>query len=143
MTIDPPSADRLSVNKTVARRLYEEVINRGRLDVLDDIVAEHGRDRAGGERWSAGREGFVQHITWLRQAVENAHVTVTELIAEGDRVVVYWRLEGVHRGELFGVPATGRPIDGDSISTVTVRDGRIVDYAVLPDRQQFIRQLTQ
>lgn len=130
-------------NKTAARRLYEEVINQGRLDVLDEIVAEDGHDRAGAGRWATGREGFRQHITWLRETIGEATTTVTDLIAEADRVVVFWRLDGIHRGTLFGAPATGRPVSGDSISWLTFHNGQIVEYGVLPDRQQFLRQIEQ
>jgi steroid delta-isomerase-like uncharacterized protein len=131
----------LTSNKAVARRFYEEVINAGRTDVLDEIVAEDAVDHAGAGRWTPGRAGFLQHVTWLRETLGEVATTVTGLVAEDDRVVVFWSMTGVHRGELFGVPATGRRVGGDSISWLTIRDGRIVEYSVLPDRQQFLRQL--
>jgi predicted ester cyclase len=130
-----------SANKAAARRLYEEVVNQGRLEVLDELVAEDGLDRPGAGRWAAGREGFRQHVIWLRETVGEATTTVTDLIAEGDRVVVFWRLEGTHRGTLFGATATGRRVSGDSISWLTFHNGLIVEYGVLPDRQQFLRDL--
>jgi predicted ester cyclase len=68
--------------------------------------------------------------------------TVTDTVAEGDRVVVYWTIEGVQRGEVFGAPPSGRRFVGQSISTITFRDGRIVEYGVLPDRLGILQQLT-
>jgi steroid delta-isomerase-like uncharacterized protein len=129
-------------NKAVVRQLYEEVLNNRRVDLLAELVAEDGEDCRGGNHWVPGREGFRQHVEWLHRAVGDARVTVTDLVAEDDRVIAFWRLEGVQLGELFGAPATGKRFRGDSISWLTLRDGRIVGYGVLPDRDQFRRQLT-
>jgi steroid delta-isomerase-like uncharacterized protein len=132
----------IQTNKAVAHRYYEEFVNQRRLDVLEEIVAEDAVDEsrafAGG---SGDREDFRHHATWLWESVEDLKATITDLVAEHDRVVVYWRIEGVHRGTIFGVPGTGRAFTGTSISTLTFRDGRIVRYAVLPDRLGIIKQI--
>ncbi|GAA4210778.1 ester cyclase [Microbispora amethystogenes] len=130
------------INRTVARRFYEEVVSQGRLDVLDEIVADEATDGAVPAGGNLGRAGFVQHITWLRAAVEGVTATVTDTVAEGDRVVVYWTIEGVQRGEVFGAPPSGRRFSGQSISTIRFRDGRIVEYEVLPDRLGILQQLS-
>lgn len=129
------------INRAVARRFYEEVVSQGRLDVLDEIVADDASDAARPAGGDLGRAGFVQHITWLRSAVEGVTATVTDTVAEGDRVVVYWTIEGVQRGEVFGAPPSGRRFTGQSISTIRFRDGRIVEYEVLPDRLGIVQQL--
>ncbi|WP_019926732.1 ester cyclase [Nocardia sp. BMG111209] len=133
----------VEVNKAAARRFYEEAITQGKLEVLDEIIADDGRDTASPAADITGRQGFVEHITWLRANVEGVTATVDDLIAEGDRVVVYWTIDGVQRGELFGVPdsGAGRRFTGVSISTIRFRDGRIVEYAVLPDRFGIVSQL--
>ncbi|MCT9935294.1 ester cyclase [Planotetraspora sp. A-T 1434] len=89
-------------NREVARRFYEEAVTQGRLEVLDEIIADDATDGAGPAGGAGGRDGFVQHITWLRSAVEGVTATVTDTVAEGDRVVVYWTIEGVQRGNVFG-----------------------------------------
>ncbi|KJE19784.1 putative ester cyclase [Frankia torreyi] len=132
----------IEANKEIARRLYEEVVNYGKAELLETFVADDGddatRQHAG---WSIGRAGFREHLEWLRSAVPDVRTTVTDLVAEDDRVVVYWRIEGTHQGELFGAPATGKPIDATSISLITFRDGQIVNYTVLPDRLTILRQV--
>ncbi|GAA0403378.1 ester cyclase [Microbispora corallina] len=129
-------------NRAVAKRFYEEAVTRGRLEVLDEIIADDATDAAGPAGGNRGRAGFVQHITWLRSAVEGVTATVTDTVAEEDRVVVYWTIEGVQRGEVFGAPPSGRRFTGQSISTIRFRDGKIVEYAVLPDRLGIVQQLT-
>jgi len=129
-------------NKTVARRFYDEVVTKGDLGLLDEIIADDGHDSAVPAGDVKGRDGFVEHITWLRANVENVTATVTDVIAEDDRVVVYWTIDGTQRGEIFGVPNSGRHFTGVSISTIRFRDGRITEYSVLPDRLGIIAQLT-
>ncbi|CCH32013.1 ester cyclase [Actinosynnema sp. NPDC047251] len=129
----------IEVNKEVARRYYEEFVNQRRLDVVDEIIAEDAVDEAAGGQ---GRDGFRQHATWLWETVEDVRTTITELVAEDDRVVVYWRMDGVHRGNMFGVPGTGRRFVGHSVSHLTFRDGQVVRYRVLPDRLGILQQVT-
>jgi predicted ester cyclase len=129
---------RAEVNKAVARRLYEEVISQHRPELIEEIVAADAIDETSA---TAGREGFYRHLEWISETVGQVRATVTDLVAEDDRVVVFWRMEGVQRGPLFGVPPTGRPFAGQSISLIAFRDGQIVRYRVLPDRLGFIQQL--
>jgi predicted ester cyclase len=77
----------------------------------------------------------------LWKTVQDVKATITDLVAEGERVVVYWRIEGIHQGALFGVPGTGKAFSGNCISTITIRDGKVVRYAVLPDRLGIIKQI--
>jgi steroid delta-isomerase-like uncharacterized protein len=132
----------IEANKEVARRYFEEFVNERRLDVLEEIVAEDAVDEtrayAGG---SGDRDDFRQHALWLWDSVQDVKATILDLIAEDDRVVVYWRIEGIHRGTIFGVPGSGKPFTGSSISTITIKDGRVVRYTVLPDRLGIIKQI--
>ncbi|MBR7833397.1 DUF21 domain-containing protein [Actinospica durhamensis] len=111
-------------------------------DVLEEIVAPDAVDET--RAYSGGtsdRDDFRQHALWLWDNVQDVKATITDLIAEGDRVVVYWRIEGIHQGALFGVPGTGKAFTGASISTMTIQDGRVVRYTVLADRLGIIQQL--
>ncbi|WP_157252971.1 ester cyclase [Nonomuraea typhae] len=128
-------------NKNTARRLYEEVITLRRPEVLTEIVAADVVDEAVGNG-AGGRADFVAHVQGVWDAVEDVKATVTDLVAEGDRVVVFWRIEGIQRLPLFGAPASGRHFTGHSISTITFRDGQIIRYKVLPDRLGILQQIS-
>jgi len=132
----------IETNKVLARRYFEEIVNERRLDILEEIVAEDAIDEARAFSGGSGnREDFRQHALWLWENVQDVKVTVTDLVAEDDRVVVYWRIEGIHKGTIFGVPGTGKAFTGNSISTITFQDGKVVRYTVLPDRLGIIEQL--
>ncbi len=142
ITEESRAGTELARNKEVARRYFEELVNERRLDLLEEIVAEDAADETRvGPGGRGTREDFREHALWLFENVGDARTTITDVVAEGDRVVVFWRLEGVQLGEFFGVPATGRPFSGASISTLTIRDGKVVRYHVLPDRLGVVRQL--
>ncbi|GII95971.1 ester cyclase [Sinosporangium siamense] len=131
-------------NKAVARRLYEEVITNHRPELVDEIVAEDVVDETlGADAVALAREGFRQHVEGVWATVKDVKASVLDTVAEDDRVVVFWRIEGVQQGPLFGVPPTGRHFVGHSISTITFRDGKIVRYRVLPDRLGIQSQLLE
>jgi len=88
-----------------------------------------------------GREGIYQHVLWFIDTVDQVRATVTDMVAEDNRVVVFWRAEGIQRGLLFGVPPSGRPFTLHAISWLTFRDGQIVRYNVLPDGLGVIERL--
>lgn len=129
-------------NKQLVRRFYDEVVTQGQTDLLDTLATvdllDHSAETMG---WAQGRAGFVQHIEWLHAGVSDIEVSIDDLIAEGDRVVVYWTLSGNHTGEFFGVPATGRALKATAVSLLTMTDGQLTEYMVRPDALGVLQQL--
>jgi steroid delta-isomerase-like uncharacterized protein len=121
--------------KAVARRVYEEVLNQGRLELLEEITTEDMVDHAAVEHMGLppGREGFALHIAAVREAVPDVKVVVDELIADGPYVVVYWTFTGSHAGSLLGVGATGCSLRIPAVSRMRFEEERIAEYHVLPD----------
>ena len=60
-------------------------------------------------------------------AAPDLRVTIEDLVAEDDKVGVRRSYEGTHRGELLGIPATGKPVRVGSISIFRLAEGRIVE----------------
>src|SRR5258708_23999214 len=107
----------VEANKDIARRYFEEFVNERRLDVLEELVAPDAVDETRAYSGGTGdRDDFRQHALWLWESVQDVKATITDLIAEGDRVVVYWRIEGIHQGTIFGVPGTGNAFTRNSIT---------------------------
>jgi len=130
-----------SENKDVVRQFFEEVVAKDRLDLLDTVAAADMIDHTAPELgWSPGRKGFSEHVQWVHKGVSDRVVTVDDLVAEGDRVVVYWTLAGRHTGDFF-VPATGRTFSASAISVCTLKDRQIVEYNVMPDALGLLQQL--
>lgn len=132
-------------NKAVVRRYIEE-LNRRNESVIDEVVAE---DVAAGSLLVTddappeviGRDGVRAGYRRNIAAFPDYAVTIEELIAEGDRVVMHWTHRGTHQGEFLGVPATGREIVGAAVSIYRVVDGRIAEVRAMFDRAEVWEQL--
>ena len=76
----------------------------------------------------------AKHAADYRQAFPDLHVTVEDLIAEGDRVAARLRFRGTHLGELDGIAPTGRRVDCTGIVISRIEEGKIAeDWANFDD----------
>jgi ketosteroid isomerase-like protein len=117
-------------NKEVVRRLVSEVLNGGRLEVIDELYAPELAPAA--RRW----------IAPFRASFPDVRMEVVELIAEGDKVVGRFTCSATHLGEWLGHPPTGRRFDRvDEVSIFRFRDGEIAHVWSLEDSLGRLRQL--
>ena len=68
-------------------------------------------------------------------------VQVHQQVAEGDTVVTRKSFVGTQKGELFGVPPTGKSVHMDLIDTVRVENGQIVEHWNIVDTYGLMQQL--
>src|SRR5438876_9090167 len=97
-------------NKDNVRRILEEVVNQGELGVADKLLASDYVYRSPGSPEVRGPEGYKQLITTFRRAFPDLHVTLDDMIAEGDKVVTGFTWRGTHRGEFMGLAPTGKRV---------------------------------
>jgi len=128
-------------NKELVRRFFEEVLNRGDLDRIDDLVAPGYTLTAVGFPGPMDREGHKGFVAALRAAFPDWEETVEELVGEGDRVVARVVGRGTHRGEFMDIPATGRAVEVVSINVDQIAGGRIAGRWLLADSLGLLRQL--
>jgi steroid delta-isomerase-like uncharacterized protein len=119
----PPNPE---ANKTLERRVFEEIWNEGLLDVADEVFAPDAVLHLGTDD-IPGAEGFKQYVAGYRVAFPDIHWTVEDQVAEGDIVVTRLTGTGTHLGELMGIPATGQQITATAIATVRIAQGKIQD----------------
>jgi steroid delta-isomerase-like uncharacterized protein len=100
-------------NKANSRRFYEEVCNKGNLDLLDELADPNTlTHQAGGANDIRGREALKQFVKMYYTAFPDLRFTVEDQVAEGDKVVTRWSSEGTHKGELMGIAPTGKHAAG-------------------------------
>ena len=130
-------------NKTVSRRFFEEVFGKGKLNVLDEIIAKDHVNSGPGSLpgLPTGPEGTKQLVTVYRNAFPDVHFTIDEQIAEGDKVVTRWTAHGTHQGELAGIPATGKSSTVTGIAVDHIVNGKIAESWGIFDQFGMMQQL--
>jgi steroid delta-isomerase-like uncharacterized protein len=128
-------------NKAVVSSFVEEVINQGRLERVNDLVALDFVELDPLPGQQQGREGLKQVISAFRTAFPDIHWVIEEMVGEGDKVFSRFTWHGTHRGEFFGVPATGRQIAVKGMVVDRVVAGKMVDSRILMDGLGMMTQL--
>ncbi len=128
-------------NKAMMRRFYDEVVNKGNLDEIDARIAQDLIEHNPPPGVPSGPEGMEQSVAMFRAAFPDIRVTIHDTLAEGDKVVVRATASGTHRGELMGIPATGRRIAVDEIHIVRCIDGKVVEHWGVEDSLGMMQQL--
>lgn len=130
-------------NKELVRRCVEDVWEGGRMELIADMV--HPTFRHHHERNpdldSYGQEGFAAWVNGVRSALPDLHIAVELLFAEGNRVMLHLLGSGTHRGQLFGVPASGTRLRFTVTGVVRVAEGKIAECWAIPDELGIRQQL--
>lgn len=128
-------------NKALVRRFYEE-IDKGNIDILDELVAEdyidHNPPPFPG--LAGGREGLKQAFRIFLKATPGYH-DIEEQIAEGDKVVTRMTSFGRHEGDLPGAPRTGNELKMTSITIHRIENGKLAEKWSDKDTLGFLQQI--
>jgi steroid delta-isomerase-like uncharacterized protein len=128
-----------------SRRLLEETFNTGDFSLVDQFVApdavNHDPAEPARMRGLRGPETVRRTVQMYRAAFPDVRMTVDDVIAAGDKVVLRWHSEGTHHGELEGLAPTGAHGSVTGISIDKWRDGKIVETWTEWDNLGLARQL--
>ena len=117
-------------NVTILHRWFEEVWNKGNAELIDEMIAPecvaHGLEDPSGNP-VRGPEEFKKFFIGFRRAFPDIRFNVQETVSEGDLVVAYCRITATHKGEGFGMRATGKLIAFEGTLMFRVRDGKVVE----------------
>ncbi len=87
-------------NKTIVRRLFEELWNKGNLPVADELIAPtYTHHDAATPDVGRGPDGEKKRVTLYRNAFSDLRLTVEDIIAEGETVMARWSCRGAHKGK--------------------------------------------
>jgi steroid delta-isomerase-like uncharacterized protein len=129
-------------NKTVVRRLFDELWNKGNLQVADQLIAPNYMDHdPSSPDFGKGPESEKKRVTHYRTAFQDLRLSIEDLLAEGETVVARWTCRGVHKGELNGIAPTGKQFAITGVTIVRFSNGKIVEGFVNWDALGLMRQL--
>ena len=127
-------------NKALVRRFYEQFWNKGDLVSIDELLAPDFVDH-NPQALAPGREGAKQLLTTYRAALPDLQITVDDLIAEGDKVVARYTARGTQRGDMPGIPATGKHATVTGIDILRVAGNQIAEHWGEADQLGMMQQL--
>ena len=130
-----------SKNKAGQRRIWEESFNKGNLAIIPELIAPDYIFRSPLGIELKGPEGFKQLISMTHTAFPDVHVTVNEMVAEGDKVVSCFTLKGTFKGEMMGIAPTGKRIEITGAVIVRWVGGKEVEALEFIDTLSWYRQL--
>lgn len=117
--------------KRVVTRYLEEIVNLGRFEVADELLAEDFVTHTAGGGVGSGRDGFVDSLRALRTAFPDWTVTVHAMIAEGDLVSDHPSVRATHSGQAGGRAPSGETMAGELMHLWRLSGGRLAEGGTL------------
>lgn len=128
-------------NKEVERRVIEEVFNKRSLAITPELIANEYVYHGPGGMELKGPEGFRQLVSMNVEAFPDLLLTIEDMVGEGDKVVVRFVGHGTHKGELMGMPPTGKQVMGTGIVIARLSGGKAVEAWENYDQLSMLQQL--
>jgi steroid delta-isomerase-like uncharacterized protein len=129
-------------NKQTVRRAVEEIWNGARYENLDEFLAKGFIGHTSSPDLKiVGAEGVRKLFSELRNAFPDLRYTITDQVAEGEKVVTYWTAEGTHRGTFKGIAPTGKRIKITAIDIDRLVNGKVIECWNNMDELGLLQQL--
>lgn len=129
-------------NIALYRRLIEDGVGIGNLQVLDEILSPEIVLPTLAPMAEPTIHGLKQLNEAFRAGVPDARAEIVEIFASGDWVAARLRWTGTHTGEFFGLPPTGKTFSITEFEIVRCDSGRIVDLRNVVDIASLMAQLS-
>jgi steroid delta-isomerase-like uncharacterized protein len=129
-------------NKAIARRLIAELWNNGNLSVADEIFSpNYEHHDSSTPDFGRGPESEKKRATLYRTAFPDLHLTIEDVIAEGETVMTRWSCRGTHKGDLNGIAPTGKQITISGVTVARASNGKMAESYVNWDALGLMQQL--
>ena len=138
----PPQSPMAQRNGTLAARYFTEVMNEGKLEVVDEIASpDFTLHIPTIPEPIRGRQGLKQFAIRVRNGLPDVHFTLERQVVDGDIVAVRWTLTGTHLGEFLGVMPTGRRVTDVGADLFRIADGQILEIRIIENDLALMQQL--
>jgi steroid delta-isomerase-like uncharacterized protein len=133
----------LEKNKELVRR-YVDFWNSGDFSIVDEILSpdfvQHDLQYLSGD--VRGIVAVKQLLTENSAAFPDSKITIIDLVAEGDKVAKLWSWTGTHKGEMSGIPPTGKKVTLEyCLSIYRIQAGKIAEIWMGGSGYSFMQQL--
>lgn len=80
-------------------------------------------------------------MTVYRTGLPDLQLSIDDIMAEGNKVIVRWTARGIHKGVLLGVAPTGKQTTVEGISVFRLANGKVTEAWATWDTLGMLRQL--
>ncbi|MCX2573630.1 ester cyclase [Pedobacter sandarakinus] len=132
---------KVEMNKAICKVFFDELLNQDNLAAVDKFV-DSGVEIVNpflGQR--SGSDGIRDINEIYRIAFPDLKANCTELIGEGDQVVVKLQLSGTHGDVFMNIPATGKKLSWEHIAIVKLVGEKIVSYWSMIDHLAILQPM--
>jgi steroid delta-isomerase-like uncharacterized protein len=128
--------------RLIVQRFLDEVVNRGRQELIDELWATDMIWRGGSLGEIHGIDAYKRYLAAnATGAFTGMHLVIQEVITENDKVVVRFTNSGTQTGPFLGTPASGKHAEWPGIGIYTIRDGKITEAWFAEDILSMLLQL--
>jgi predicted ester cyclase len=138
------SATERERNKAVVRRFKELQGTKDEALIEREVLMPNYKRWRGGFAHLAANaqgQGFPSTGSYLRGSFPDRYDKVENIAAEGDMVAMLFRLSGTHKGNFYGIEATGKKIDVYEAGVFRLADGKITEAWFMADEAGLLKQL--
>ena len=133
-----------NANKKIIQRLYKEILGDWNMPLADELVADQFTSHDWPKGSPSGPEAFRNYYSnVIRSVLPDARYEVDDMIAEGDKVVVRWRLLGTHKGNFLDISPTGRWVTLKGIAIYRLEDSKVTERWVVTDLHGLLQKLKE
>jgi steroid delta-isomerase-like uncharacterized protein len=112
----------------ISRRVFEDIWNNKKLNVVDELMAaSYVHHDPQSTVVISGIDGYKQFVEHYLRAFPDLHFTIEDEFGDEQTIVSRWTATGTHRGDLPGIPRTGRPISITGMTIARVRNVRFIE----------------
>jgi len=131
----------LEENKNMVRRIFEEILNQGKLELASELLADDFFNHT-----MPGKSGVASvtfTLTLLRQAFDHPHFTLEQVLAEGDWVAVRLICSGIQTGSLYGLalPQSRKLCKQLQMHMFRCVNGKVAEHWAMRDDLSLLHQL--
>ncbi len=125
-----------------AQERFGKAVNTNNLADMNDLVAPGCIDHDPAPGQVKGPEGYIKLFAQMISAFPDFAVDVEHMVADDDNVAFAYTVTGTHRGEFFGIPATGRRIRARGLQISKFNsDSKMVERWGSSDQLGILQQL--
>ncbi|MCJ7437334.1 MAG: ester cyclase [Acidimicrobiia bacterium] len=112
----------------LARRINDEVLSQGKVEVIDELIADDFVEHQAMPGMPSGKEALKAFTEMFRAAFPDLKVETVATAVDGDEVWIQSVMTGTHKGEFNGIAPTGKKVSVEMFDRVRTRDGKAVEH---------------